>query len=134
MINIHEIKTGNFLQAEFGGQIREGEVIEIDSEDRQVYIQSGEQEYWFEEEHLYPVPLSDLQLRSLGFIKQVNEDGSVKYYKGPFRIVIPAENDFSSLEIWYREDRRHHPDVHFVHQLQNHYLQMTKVPLTKESI
>jgi hypothetical protein len=129
MVNFHEIKPGNFLLTEFEGQIKEGEIIAIDNEEKQVCIQSGEQEYWYGEEHLYPVLLSDQQLLSFNFIKQVNDNGSVKYYNGPFRIVIPADNDFSSLEMWYREDKRHHPDVHYVHQLQNHYLQITKEPV-----
>ena len=62
------------------------------------------------------------------------EDGSVKYLKGSFRLVTPNKGDFSHIEMWYREDRRHNPDVHFIHQLQNHYLDMTKVHLTKDVI
>ena len=40
--------------------------------------------------------------------------------------------DGSKLDMWWREDRRTHPNVHFIHQLQNHYLDMTKVHLTNE--
>ena len=68
---------------------------------------------------------------NFNFTKQVNEDGSIKYMKEAFRLVIPSKDDFSTIEMWYREDRRHHPDVHFMHQLQNHYYSMTKVHLTK---
>ena len=61
-------------------------------------------------------------------------DGSVKYKKDAFRLVIPAKDDFSHIDMWYREDRRHNPDVHYVHQLQNAHLQMTKMHLTSEPV
>ncbi|MEO7209715.1 MAG: hypothetical protein ABIY35_02125, partial [Chitinophagaceae bacterium] len=78
------------------------------------------------------IPLDETQLMALNFTKEVMADGSIKYMKGSFRMVLPKEGDFNNLDIWYREDFRHHPDIHFVHQLQNHYLQMTKIHLTDE--
>jgi hypothetical protein len=51
--------------------------------------------------------------------------------KGAFRIVTPKIGDFSNIEMWYREDRRHFSHPIGVHQLQNLHLQMTKVPLEK---
>ena len=62
-----------------------------------------------------------------GFVKEVDGD-SVKYMKGPFRIVI-VNNNFSDIEMWYREDRRHFNSQIGVHHLQNLYHNMTKVPL-----
>ena len=76
--------------------------------------------------------LSCLDLLKLNFAKEVMPDGVVKYKKGSFRLVIPKETDFSSMEIWYREDHRDNPNAHYIHQLQNQYLQMTKVHLTNE--
>jgi hypothetical protein len=58
------------------------------------------------------------------------EDG-VKYMKGPFRVLVHNPEKFSNMEVWYREDRRHFDLPLYVHELQNHYLQMTKVPLEK---
>ena len=55
-------------------------------------------------------------------------DGN-KYKKGPFRVVVHDPGNYTDLEVWYREDHRrfHHPL--YVHELQNHHLAMTKVPL-----
>lgn len=132
MINFHELNIGDLVQAEYGGQIKEGEVINLNGDEKQVCIESGDQEFWFEAEHVFPIPLSDEQLLALNFSKEIHEDGSVKFLRDSFRLVIPVDNDFSTLEMWYREDKRVHPNVHYVHQLQNQYLQMTKVPLTKD--
>jgi hypothetical protein len=42
---------------------------------------------------------------------------------------VPRKDDFSHIEIWWREDHRNlHQHLH-VHELQNHYYQMTKVEL-----
>ena len=95
-------------------------------------METDVQEFWYDQEDLYPIPITDESMKSLSFTKETMADGVVKYKKGSFRMVIPKENDFSIVEMWYREDRRDHPNVHYVHQLQNHYLQMTKVHLTKE--
>ena len=57
----------------------------------------------------------------------------MKYKKGSFRILIFDKNDFAAYkEVWYREDRRDNPDIRYIHQLQNQYLQMTKVHLTDQ--
>lgn len=131
MIRFLDIKEGDLIQADFGGKRFEGEVTELNHEDRQVRVQSGDQDDWFEAVDLYPIPLDDAQLQKLGFEKHVNEDNTVKYMRGPFRIMIPATGQFNEFEIWYREDRRHihHPIA--VHELQNFYHQMTKVDLSR---
>ena len=129
MIKFNELKQGDYVMAEYGGQKKEGEVIELNGDEKQVCIQSGEQEFWFETDHLYPITLDEGQLYKLGFQKHENEDGSVKYQKGAFRVLLHHPNDFANFEIWYREDRRHIVEPIKVHEFQNHYLQMTKVHL-----
>ena len=132
MIKYSDIKIGDYLKADYEGKMWEGEVVNLNGDEKQVCVATGVQEFWFETEHLHPLELSDAALQKLKFQKQANDDGSVKYMKGSFRIVIPKEGDFSGIEMWYREDRRHHPDVHSVHQLQNQYLDMTKIHLTND--
>lgn len=132
MIKFSDIKIGDYLKAEYEGKMWEGEVVNLNGDEKQVCVLTEVQEFWFDTEHLHPLELTDGALVKLGFKKQANEDGSVKYMKGSFRLVIASEGDFSSIEMWYREDRRHHPDVHYVHQLQNQYLDMTKIHLTDE--
>ena len=134
MIQFHDIKIGDFLRAEYEGKFWDGEVTLLNGDEKQVCVQTDVQEFWFETDKLQPIPLNEEELLKLNFTKQEQENGEMKYLKGSFRIVTPNKGDFSHIEMWYREDRRHNPNVHFVHQLQNQYLDMTKVHLTKEAI
>jgi len=131
MIKFNEIKVGDIVLAEYDGQRREGEVVALNHEDKEVSVQTGVQEFWFTPDQLYAIPLDEEQLKKFNFEKVENPDSSVKYMRGPFRILLPQKGNFSSFEIWYREDKRHlnHPVT--VHELQNHYHQMTKVELTR---
>ena len=132
MIQFHEIKVGDYLIADNDGDKKQGEVTNINSAEKQVCVNNGVQDFWFETEQLSPIPLDDNQLAKLQFQKQPNEDGTVKYLKGAFRILLPAKDDFSKFEIWYRDEHRHILHPINVHQLQNHYYEMTKVHLNDE--
>ncbi len=129
MIPFNELKPGDRVMAEFEGQQWEGVVTELNREDKEVCVETEVQEFWFTPEHLFPIPLSDEQLFKLGFIKEVHENGSAKYLKDSFRILVPNTGDFFPLEMWWREDRRLLAEPIGVHELQNHYYQMTKVEL-----
>ena len=129
MIKISELKFGDMVMAEYEGQQLEGMVTDINREDKEVCVETSVQDFWYKPENLYPIPLTDEQLVKLGFTKLENEDGSVKYMKGSFRVLTPRKNDFSVLEIWWREDHRYIDHAIQVHELQNHYHQMTKVEL-----
>ena len=76
------------------------------------------------------VPLDEKQLLLLGFTRE-EADGYVKYKKDSFRLVTPRKDDFSHIEMWWREDKRHFNTPIGVHQLQNLHLDMTKVHLEK---
>ena len=89
---------------------------------------------YFRADDLYPLPIDEDQLLKLKFTKHVNEDGSVKYMKGAFRIQTPKQDDFSHFEIWYRDEKRIITNPIPLHALQNHYTAMTKVHLTDEVI
>jgi hypothetical protein len=132
MIQFHELRNGDIVLVEFGGQRNEGEVIGLDGAEKMANVRVGEQdEFWYEPKDLYPIPLDEGQLIKLGFESQVLENGQVKYMRGPFRILLAKKGDFSHFEMWYREDRRHITQPLSVHQLQNHYHQMTKVDLSR---
>ena len=133
MIRMHELKVGDIVMAEFDGQWSEGEVAELNHEDKEVCVRTDVQDFWFKPDELKGIPLSDEQLSKLAFEKESNGDGSVKYKKGAFRILIHHKDDFNEFEMWYREDRRHLKGPVYVHDLQNLYLQMTKVELTREA-
>lgn len=132
MIKISDLQVGDYVLAEYEGTMREGEVTGLNHDEKQICVETDVQEFWYEPSYVFAIPLNDEQLTRLNFTKEVNDDGSVKYKKGTFRLVIKEPDNFSSVEMWYREDRRHHPNVHYIHELQNQYLSMTKVHLTRE--
>jgi hypothetical protein len=133
MIKFHEIKIGDYLVADNDGDSKRGEVTNLNGDEKQVCVDTGAQEFWYETDQLKALPLSDEELNHFKFHKHVNDDGTVKYSKGAFRILIPKENDFSRMEIWYRDETRHILQPISVHNLQNHFYEMTKVYLNDES-
>jgi hypothetical protein len=130
MLRFNDLKPGDLVIAEYEGQEWEGEVTELNREDKEVCIRTEVQDFWFNVPHLKGIPLDDRQLTKLGFERQSDGAGPVKYLKGAFRILIPASGRFDEFEMWYREDRRHIKSPIYVHELQNHYRDMTKIELT----
>ncbi len=133
MIKFQEIKVGDYLYTENEGDKRRGEVTDVNADDKQVCVDNGVQEFWYETDQLSPIPVSDAELDNLKFHKQTQDDGTVKYSKGAFRMVTPAPGDFSRMEIWYRDEKRHIMNPIPIHVLQNHFYEMTKVHLNNES-
>jgi hypothetical protein len=128
MLKIGELKQGDIVKVNDEGVDRQGVVVRVSHEENQALVDNGVQEFWYSPEEMQAVPLDESQLLKLGFEKQ-EINGSVKYLKGAFRLVTPRKGDFSNVEMWYREDRRHFSVPLGVHQLQNLHLDMTKVPL-----
>jgi hypothetical protein len=133
MIKFQELKTGDYVLVEYEGNESSGEVVGFNRDEKEICVNDGVQDFWFRADELKPLPVDDQQLTKLNFQKQQNEDGSVKYLKGAFRILIPEKDNFSHFEIWYRDERRQILHSIGVHELQNHYLDMTKVHLTNEA-
>ncbi len=132
MLKYNELKSGDLVMAEYDGKLKEGEVRNVDNLEKMVCVlTTDDQEFWYDPKHLTPIALDESQLFKLGFQKQANDDGSVKYSKGAFRLLIHRSDDFSNFEMWYREDMRHIKQPIYVHDLQNKYLAMTKIPLAK---
>ncbi len=135
MIKFNELKQGGHVLADYDGDVRRGEIIEIKNAEKQVCINTGTQDFWFDtgKGKLTPIAVTDAELLNFKFSKIVNDDGTVKYMKGAFRMLIPAENDFSRMEIWYRDERRQFVEPMALHTLQNHFSEMTKVFLNEGS-
>ena len=131
MLKLGELKAGDIIKVNDDGVEREGAVVEISHEEHQALVDNGVQEFWYSPEDMSPIPVDEHQLLKLGFQKQDLNGEGTKYMKGAFRIVTPKIGDFSNIEMWYSEDRRHFNHPIGVHQLQNLHLQMTKVPLEK---
>jgi hypothetical protein len=129
MIKLHDLHRGDYVMVNFEGKIWEGEVTDVDKAEHKACVLTDVQEFWYDAEDIHPIVLDENQLFRLGFERQNNDDGSVKYMKGPFRLLIQKEGNFTELDIWYREDRRHIKTPLYVHELQNHYRSMTKIEL-----
>ena len=128
MIKLGHLQTGDIVMVNDEGLMREGMVVETNRIEHLALVDNGVQEFWYPQQDLYPIALNDSQLGKLGFEAE-EMNGAVKYKKGAFRMVLPHKGDFSKIEMWYREDRRHFEVPIAVHELQNLHLQMTKVPL-----
>lgn len=129
MIRYNEIKIGDYVLTENEGTVRRGQVTRLNGDEKQVMVNNGIQDFYYELDQLSPLPIDDSELGHLKFTHELQPDGTVKYSKGAFRMVIPATGDFSKYELWYRDERRHIPHPMFVHNLQNHFNDMTKVHL-----
>jgi len=134
MIKLNKVKTGDYVLVEYEGELKEGIVTNVDNDEQKACVETSVQEFWYDVQHLFAIPLNDEQLLKLNFEKEVLSSGAVKYKKGAFRLMTRNPKDFTNIEMWYREDRRQNPDVHTVNELQNQYLDMTKVHLTREPI
>ena len=131
MIKLTDLKEGDIVKVLHDGVEREGVVQQIGRDDNKACINNGIQEFWYSLDQIIPIPLTeDRLINTLGFDKMETENG-IKYMKGPFRILVHDPGNFTNLEVWYREDRRHFNHPLYVHELQNHHLNMTKVPLEK---
>jgi hypothetical protein len=131
MLKIGDLRSGDLIMVNDEGVMREGTVVSVSYEENQALVDNGVQEFWYSPEEMHSLPLDDDQLLSLGFTKE-DMDGAVKYKKDSFRLVTPKKGDFSNVEMWWREDKRHFSFPLGVHQLQNLHLDMTKVPLHKD--
>jgi hypothetical protein len=132
MIKFSELRQGDYVMAQFEDRLVQGEVIELKKDQKLACVNDGVQDFWFDGDHLQPILLNEAQLMKLSFQKSTNEDGTIKYSKGAFRMQLSKEGDFSAFDIWYREDKRRIVNTIHLHELQNHYLEMTKVHLTTE--
>lgn len=128
MVKINQLKSGDLVMINDEGIVREGTVVDISHEDNQALINNGVQEFWFSPEEMTAIPLDEQQLFKLGFTGE-ELDGGMKYKKDSFRLVTPKKGDFSHVDMWWREDRRSFFAPLAVHELQNLYLDMTKVHL-----
>jgi len=131
MIKISDLKEGDIVRVLHDGEEREGRITDVSGEEEMACIDNGVQEFWYSPDQIVPVPLSeDRLINTLGFEKEETEEG-VKFKKGAFRLLVKDPGNYTNLELWYREDHRHFAHPLYVHELQNHHLDMTKVHLER---
>ena len=132
MIPYRDLKRGDWVSVVYDNQPLEATIINVDLDTGQIGVEmpSG-MNIFFDPENVSGIPLDDTQLSKLQFTKEKTEKGFIKYKHGPFRLQIEKEGDFSHCKIWYREDKRQISYPLMVHQLQNHYREMTNAELTE---
>lgn len=133
MLKFNELKKGDYVIADFDGNKQVGMVTGLMLGAHDVCINNGVQEFWFSPKDLTAVDITDEELDRLKFKKQTNEDGTIKYMKGAFRMVTAGVGNFEKMEIWYRDEKRHIQHPIKLHQLQNHFYEMTKVHLNEDN-
>jgi hypothetical protein len=131
MIKFQELRVGDYVISSNEGDIRRGEVTALNNNEKQVCVDNGIQEFWYYTDQLSPLPLNDEELTHLKFHKEILENGAAKYSKGAFRMIVPKADDFSHLEIWYRDEKRHILQSIPLHTFQNHFYEMTKMHLNE---
>lgn len=134
MLKLSDLKLGNYVLVAQDGKQWQGEVVDFNHHEKEVGVDTGVQKFFFRMEDVRPIALSDAVLTKMNFEREVHPDGSVKYKKGAFRVLIPQKDDFSHFEIWYRDEKRHISSPIYLHDLQNHYEAMTKVPLSEKAV
>lgn len=130
MVKTGHLQSGDIVMVNEEGLLREGTVIETNREENMILVDNGTQEFWYPPQDVFPIALDEKQLLKFGFEKETI-NGANKYKKGVFRLVTPKAGDFTNIEMWYREDRRHFNVPIAVHELQNLHASMTKVPLER---
>ena len=130
MLKIGHLKAGDIINVDDEGIIREGTIVRVSHDENQALVDNGVQEFWYSPEEMHAIQLDESQLMKLGFTKE-ETDGSSKYKKDSFRLVTSKKDDFTEIEMWWREDRRHFAFPLGVHEFQNLYHDMTKIPLDK---
>jgi hypothetical protein len=130
MLKIGHLKEGDIISINDEGIMREGTVVKVSHEENQALVNNGIQEFWYSPDEMFAIPLDEDQLIKMGFSKE-DLDGAVKYKRDSFRLVTPKKGDFSNVEMWWREDRRHFSFPLSLHELQNLHWDMTKVQLLK---
>ena len=134
MVKISELKEGDIVQVLDGGTERLGRVVAVSREESMANIDNGIQEFWYPLDQIVPVPITETHLiETLGFEREDTAEGT-KYKKGPFRLLVHDPGNYTNLDLWYREDRRHFNHPLYLHELQNHHLDMTKVHLERVSV
>lgn len=134
MIKISDLKEGDVVRVLFDGEERDGIITDVDREENQAQIDNGIQEFWYGPADIVPVPMTeDRLINILGFEKEEIPEG-VKFKKGAFRVVVKDPGNYTDIDLWYREDHRHFNHALYLHELQNHHLDMTKVQLERSGV
>jgi hypothetical protein len=135
MLHLHDLKIGDRVMADFEDKKYKGTVEEISFEKVCVMLDDNDQQNWYEPAQLEPIPLTPEGLASFGFVKSLEPelDGNGQaWVRGPFILSYVEKGNNQHIILDYlSEQPREIKDGLYVHQLQHHYHEMTKVFLEK---
>jgi hypothetical protein len=132
MIKLHDVRTGDNVLVEYEGRRLEGHVINVNREDKQVQVQTGDQDFWYPLDSLYALPLDEEQLFKHKFQKDeaLSDGGNTRVYvRGPFSVKLHEVNGHAATRLDYRDEHREINGPITINQLQNHYHEMTNFHL-----
>jgi hypothetical protein len=117
MLELNEVREGDIVLADFEGQKRVGDVLDVSRGVKKARIAHGENEFWFDLQHIFAVPLESEILSELGFTKTTAEENLAVYERGPFSIRFVREQNDSFSLLHYRDETRHVHNMDYLHQL-----------------
>ena len=130
MLKLTELKAGDIVLADFEGQYRVGDVLDVSWGDKKVLVAHDESEFWYDMTHIYAVPLEDSILLELGFSRENGSTNGTVYQRGPFTLEFINNGQDAHGLLHYRDETRHVHGLKYLHELQNHYKGMTNFELT----
>src|SRR2546425_901472 len=77
MVKFTEVKIGDYVMAEYEGQLREGVVTRLNGDEKQICVETDVQDFWYEPQHVYPIPINDESLLKLNFIKEETTENKI---------------------------------------------------------
>lgn len=135
MIHLHDLKAGDWVLADYEGNRYEGSAEELSYEKVYIRIAFNDHLNWYDPKELEPVPLTEEQLVSFGFVKSTDPIMGGKgeaWIRGPFKVIYPEKNNTQHIILeCLPEQPRELKQGLMVHELQHHYHGMTKVFLEK---
>jgi hypothetical protein len=130
MLKLTELKAGDIVLADFEGQMRVGDVLDVSWGDKKALIAHNESEFWYEINNIYAVPLDHDILTELGFSRANGNTTGTVYQRGPFTLEIVDNGQDNHSLLHYRDETRHVHGLKYLHQLQKHYKGMTNFERT----
>ena len=130
MLKLTELKSGDIVLADFEGQLRVGDVLDVSYGDKKALVAHDESEFWYDLNNIYAVPLEDGILSELGFAKSNGNPNASVYQRGPFTLEWVNNGEDAHSLLHYRDETRHVHNLKYLHELQNHYKGMTNFELS----
>jgi hypothetical protein len=61
-MKFNELKAGDFVIVNNEGDLKQGEITAINTNEKQICVNNGTQDFWYELDQLSPIPLNEEQL------------------------------------------------------------------------